>query len=105
MAGLRKNSETGIILGVCSGISEWTKGKVPVHLVRVITLVGLFVSFSIVGWVYIGLAGILSDTAECSMLQKRIKIAKIWNEPCFTLVEMLAIVIPAVTILVIYLKK
>ena len=64
MPAIRKNSNTGIIFGVCAGISEWS--GIHVHLVRVVTVVGMIVSLSIVGWLYLFLAGILSDTAECN---------------------------------------
>jgi len=67
MTAIRKNSNTGIILGVCSGLSEWS--GTPVHLIRISMFVGFLASLSIVGWFYIFAAGILSDTAQCNLRQ------------------------------------
>ena len=71
MASLRKNSNTGIFLGVCSGINEWTNGKIHVHALRIGFVIGAIISLGMVGGGYIVLAGILSDTAQCGMIRKR----------------------------------
>ena len=73
MAGLRKNSNTGILLGVCSGLSEWS--KIPVHYIRIGFLVACICSLMTVGGAYVVLAGVLSDTAQCSMIAKK----KFWD--------------------------
>ena len=72
MAGLRKNSNTGILLGVCSGISEWS--GIPVNYIRIGTVLGSIISFNIVGLAYLFLAGVLSDTAECNIIKKPFNI-------------------------------
>lgn len=69
MAGLRKNSNTGILLGVCSGLSEWS--DIPVNFIRIGLVIGFFCSFMTVGGAYIVLAGILSDTAQCTMIRPK----------------------------------
>ena len=65
MPGLRKNSNTGILLGVCSGISEWS--GFPVNIIRMAFVVACIASFMTVGGAYVVLAGVLSDTAQCNM--------------------------------------
>lgn len=62
MAALRKNSNSGVIFGVCSGISEWL--GVPVALVRIIFIIGLLSSAGLVGMIYLFLAAVLSDEAK-----------------------------------------
>lgn len=67
MAGLRKNSDTGMIFGVCAGISEWLcKNGLPIHVafVRIIFVIGLLSSMGLVGAIYLFLAAVLSDEAK-----------------------------------------
>ena len=86
MAGLRKNSETGILLGVCSGISEWS--HIPVYIVRIIVFVSFILSFSTTGVVYLFLAGVLSDTAQCNTSNFRFKnLLKPWWKKDFVVNE------------------
>jgi phage shock protein PspC (stress-responsive transcriptional regulator) len=70
MSAIRKNSNTGLILGVCSGISEWTSRKgflIHPHIIRAVFIVGLFFSIGIVGAIYLFLANTLTDEAECNI--------------------------------------
>lgn len=69
MAGLRKNSSTGILLGVCAGFSEWS--KIPVYLVRIAFVLACIFSFMTVAGAYVVAAGVLSDTAQCNILNKK----------------------------------
>jgi phage shock protein PspC (stress-responsive transcriptional regulator) len=68
MVAIRKNSNSGIFLGVCSGFSEWS--GVPVDLVRVLTTISILFSAGTVFLGYVAIAGVLTDTAECSMSKK-----------------------------------
>ena len=70
MAAIRKNSNTGMILGVCAGVSEWS--GIPVHLIRVVTAVACVASVGIVAGGYVFIAGVLTDTAECSFLPNKL---------------------------------
>ena len=62
MTALRKNSNTGMIFGVCSGISKWS--GIPVVIVRLVFVFGLLSSMGLVGGIYLMLAAILSDEAN-----------------------------------------
>ena len=77
MAGLRKNSNTGIFLGVCSGISEWS--GIPVNYVRLATVLGTLISLNLVGLAYLFLAGILSDTAQCNIRKASLSVKNLFK--------------------------
>jgi phage shock protein PspC (stress-responsive transcriptional regulator) len=64
MPALKKNSNTGELLGVCAGIAEW-RGWSP-HKVRICMAIVGMCSFGLVWGFYLFLAGILTDEAECT---------------------------------------
>lgn len=67
--GIRKNSGTGLLLGVCSGISEWSGRQglpVPVLAVRLLFVLGTLFSLGLACCVYLFLANTLSDESECN---------------------------------------
>lgn len=56
MNQLQKNKNTGMIFGVCSGLSEYT--GIDVSLIRLATVIGAVVSGSVIFWIYL-ILGIL----------------------------------------------
>lgn len=86
MTAIRKNSNTGLLLGVCSGISEWTyqnaklikrdggwQPGMPAWSIRTLWCLSLvfFVLPAVIAYVY--LANTLSDTAECTLPDEDVK--------------------------------
>jgi phage shock protein PspC (stress-responsive transcriptional regulator) len=70
MSAIRKNSSTGMILGVCSGLSEWTGKKgflIHPNIIRASFVLGLLFSVGIIGAIYLFLANTLTDEAECNL--------------------------------------
>lgn len=59
MSKLYKNKETGMIFGVCSGLSEYT--GIDVSLIRLATVLGAVVSGSIIFWIYLILGILLQN--------------------------------------------
>ena len=57
---LYRNRETGVIMGVCSGLAEYF--KVEVWVVRVIAVVCLYFFTMITGAVYLGMGLLLKDS-------------------------------------------
>lgn len=57
MNKLYKNKDTGMLFGVCSGISEYT--GVDVTIIRLLTVFGAIFSGSIIFWIYLILAILL----------------------------------------------
>jgi len=68
MAALRKNTHTGLLLGICSGLSEWSYDLgygVPTHVIRVVW--GVMLAWHPIGWgLYWLLNNALADTAQCN---------------------------------------
>ena len=59
MSGLYKDIENGKIFGVCAGIAEST--GVDVTLLRLLTVIGAFVTGSVVFWAYLIAALVLPN--------------------------------------------
>jgi|TARA_B100001094_G_scaffold319245_1_gene363804 phage shock protein PspC (stress-responsive transcriptional regulator) len=56
---LFKNKEKGMIFGVCAGISE--NIGIDVRIIRLLMVLGVFASFSVLFWVYLFLGIILPN--------------------------------------------
>ena len=56
---LFKNKEKGMIFGVCGGISE--NIGIDVRIIRLLMVLGVFASFSVLFWVYLFLGIILPN--------------------------------------------
>jgi phage shock protein C len=54
---LFKNKQDGMIFGVCAGISQAL--GIDVRIIRLLMVLGVFASFSILFWIYLLLAIIL----------------------------------------------
>ena len=66
---VRKNSNTGLLLGVCSGLSEWFyRNKFPINVwvVRAFFIVSCVYSIGLICVAYLFLANTLTDEAECN---------------------------------------
>ena len=61
MSKLHKNKKTGMLFGVCAGLSEYT--GIDVTIIRLATVFGAIVSGSIIFWLYL-LLGILLPSKE-----------------------------------------
>lgn len=54
MKKLYKDKQNGMIFGVCSGIADYI--GMDVSIIRILTVIGVFFSASIVFWLYLLLA-------------------------------------------------
>jgi phage shock protein PspC (stress-responsive transcriptional regulator) len=57
MSTLKKNKDSRVLFGVCSGIADWV--EMDVSLIRIIFIIGTFFTGSLLLWVYLLLALIL----------------------------------------------
>jgi phage shock protein C len=57
MKNLTKDKKNAIIFGVCAGLSKYS--GIDVSIIRILSIVGVFFSFSILFWIYLLLALIL----------------------------------------------
>ena len=57
MSKLKKNKYNRVLFGVCAGLADWL--NMDVSLVRIIFIIGTFLSGSLLLWAYLLLALIL----------------------------------------------
>jgi len=56
---LFKNKQDGMIFGVCAGISQSL--NIDVRIIRLLMILGVFASFSVLFWIYLLLGIILPN--------------------------------------------
>ena len=56
---LFKNKQDGMIFGVCAGISQAL--NIDVRIIRLLMILGVFASFSVLFWIYLLLGIILPN--------------------------------------------
>lgn len=59
MKRLTKDKKRALLFGVCAGLSNYT--GIDASIIRILTILGVIFSFSIIFWIYILLAIILPN--------------------------------------------
>lgn len=62
MKQLNKNKKNAMIFGVCAGLADYT--GIDVSIIRILSIVGVFFSFSIIFWIYLLLAIVLPSNND-----------------------------------------
>jgi len=60
MKKLIKDRKNAMIFGVCAGISEYS--GIDVSIIRILSILGVFFSFSLIFWIYLLLAIVLPSS-------------------------------------------
>lgn len=59
MKKLTKDSKNAMVFGVCAGLGEYT--GIDTSIIRILTVLGVVFSFSIIFWIYLLLAIVLPN--------------------------------------------